>query len=167
MIIEIENAIIGRLVAGFSSVGLKPEVIPFPAKPETWRSTHPKASVLVAYVGTTYGDSMSAGILAQEARAEFDVHVICPSLRHGGAYAYLLAARALLAGYRPAGAGKLTPKRDRFVSRKENRWTYVLTLECAAPTIEAAEDEIAALLRRIIAIDDDTGDITARVEKED
>lgn len=166
MIAEIENAIIARLVAGFAGVGLKPEVIPFPANPETWKSTHPKASVLVAYVGSVYGDSVALDVIAQDGRLEFDVHVVSPSLRHGGAYAYLAASRALLTGYCPAGASKLVPKRERFLGRKGGRWTYALTLECVMPAIEVAEDDIASLLRRIIAVDDDTGEIVNHVPKD-
>ncbi|WP_051340945.1 Gp37 family protein [Azospirillum halopraeferens] len=146
MIPDLETAIVERL--GGAVPGIRVEA--FPEDPASYALKHPRGAVLVGYGRSTYGKPEALGVIAQERRLEFDITVLARNLRqHDGAYAHLEAVRVALTGWRPPGARKLYPLRDRFLGVSNGVWRYVITIATSAVALETAETEQAALLRQI------------------
>ncbi len=164
MILEIETAIVGRLAAAMPGI----RVEAFPEKPEEYTLKHARGAVLVGYGRSAYGKPEALGAIVQERRLEFDITILARDLReHGGAYGYLDAARVALTGFRPAGARKLHPVRDRFLGVRGGVWRYAITMATAAPAMEADEAGQPVLLRRLTLADPLAGpDETTVIEKE-
>jgi len=146
MILDLETALVNRLAAALPML----HVQAYPEQPAAYTLKHPRGAVLVGYGRSAYGDPEASGLIVQTRRMEFDITVISRDLRsHGGAYGYLEAARIALTGWRPEGAGKTVPVRDRFLGVHGGMWRYALTVSLTAVTLETAEPEQSALLRRI------------------
>lgn len=146
MILDIETALVGRLAAALPDI----QVEAYPERPEKYVLKHARGAALIGYGRSVYGDPQAPDVIVQLRQMEFDITILARNLRsHGGAYGYLDAARVALAGWRPAGARKVVPVRDRFIGVKDGVWRYALTVSLAAVTVEVAEPEQAAVLRQI------------------
>lgn len=146
MILDLETALVNRLAAALPML----HVQAYPEQPAAYTLKHPRGAVLVGYGRSAFGDSEASGLIVQARQMEFDITVVSRDLRsHGGAYGYLDAARIALTGWRPEGAGKVVPVRDRFLGVHGGIWRYVLTVSLAAMTMETAEPEQSALLQQI------------------
>lgn len=161
MILDLETAIVERLTASLQGV----RVEAFPDDPASYALKHPRGAVLVGYGRSTYGAPQAMDVIAQERQLEFDITVLARNLRaggaQGGAYAYLDAVRVALTGWRPEGARKMYPLRDRFLGVRDGVWRYAITVATSAVVLETAEAEQAAALQRItlsehLAMGDDT-----------
>ncbi|HYH17503.1 MAG TPA: Gp37 family protein [Azospirillum sp.] len=146
MILDLETAIVGRLTDVLKDI----RVEAYPEDPAGYALKHPRGAVLVGYGRSAYGKPEALDVIAQERRLEFDVTILARNLRqHGGAYGHLDAVRVALTGWRPTGARKLYPVRDRFLGVRDGVWRYAITFATAAMALETAEPEQAAVLQRI------------------
>lgn len=146
MILEIETAIVARLAAALDGV----RVEAFPDNPDAYKLQHARGAVLVGYGRSDYGRPKALDMVAQDRRLEFDVTVLMRNLReHGGAYGALDAVRIALTGFRPAGADKLHPVRERFLAVRDGVWRYAATFATSMPALETAAAEQGPLLRQV------------------
>lgn len=103
-----------------------------PDAPEQYSLIHPRAALLVQYVGSGYTER---GPGAQERRVEIDVHVVGRFI--GGdhsVYTYIDGVLSGLHGFRVSSpAGRMYPVRDRLVARDTDRWQYAVTFAFIAP----------------------------------
>lgn len=152
MIEAIETAIIDRLKASLQGV----LVDGFPEDVKAYeRLPFNKGVVLVAYKGSTFSEPRAMGLLLQDRKLEFQVQLVIKGLRgHRGAYGYLDSIRALLTGFRPAGADPLYPTDEQFSETEEFLWVYGLTFTCNAPHVELAEEQLTPLVSKLTAEDD-------------
>lgn len=169
LISPIEDAIIQRLEELTSKRVL---VEPYPDNPETYEPTHPIGALLVRYTDGDYGDTKSTDLVVQDRDMYFEITLAMWSLRgrQGGIYAYSEAVRIGLTGFKPPNCIlKLTPKNEGFVGRTTNvlknkprrLWQYQITFRTQTMNIEAGEEEIGPLLKRLTLEDnfDETTEI--------
>jgi hypothetical protein len=149
----IETAIIDRLKAKLTDAAIEP----FPDRPAEYQLIHSKGALLVSFSGSVFSEPEATDVIVQDRRMEFDVTVVTKSLRasgaHHGAYALLEAARLTLTGHQIPGCGKISPRREGFLSEKAGTWQYGIRFAMSTKAVEDGENEEVILLKQVTVQD--------------
>ena len=125
------------------------EVTHFPDKPEAYELRHRIGVAMVIYMGSTFGDILDVGHVAQERTMRFAIGVRIRDLGWAfggpasgtspGAYQVLEAIRLALTGFQPStGCTKMAPEREHFLERDKQGgvWVYEMVFMTRTVTVE-------------------------------
>jgi hypothetical protein len=123
----------------------------FPDKAESYKLTHQRGAFLIAYRGSEYGTVEDTGDIVQGRQLSVDIVIETRQLAGAGdgAYTMLELARTALIGFKIPGFTKIAAVRERFLSRVETVWVYVLTISAATVSVAIDETLIGPALERL------------------
>lgn len=134
-ILTVEDAIVAKLSEEIKDI----KIDAFPDDPDNYVKTNKKGAILVQYVGSGYTEPDFPDNIIQFRNPEVMIAVSRRSRRgHQGVYEYLERVRKILTGYQISGCEKMYPRRDRFLSKDGEMWTYgiIFTLSFKATEFE-------------------------------
>lgn len=138
----LEEAIIGRLEDKESGLAKDTAAVgKLPNDIDGYFPKHPAGEVLVQYQRSTFSEPRALNAITQERRMRFAAFVMTRNLHDNkGAKAVMDAVRKSLTGFQPAGAGKIYPVSEEFLSEQSGIWTYrmIFALDATHEEIQAA-----------------------------
>ena len=134
-ILTVEDAVVEKLQEKIKDI----KIDAFPDNPDKYIKTHSKGAILVQYAGSGFSEPEFRDNIIQDRSPEIMVSVSRRSRRgHQGVYEYLDKVRKTLTGFQIPGCHKMYPRRDRFLSKDGEMWTYgmIFTLSFKATEFE-------------------------------
>lgn len=136
MLLAILNDLRAHLRASLSDI----EVDLFPDHPASYRFIHPKAAVLIGYIGADYDKPHDTHAIVQTRRLNFSITIFGRGVHHdAGAIAQMERVRLALAGHRPVHCNKIHLVSERYLSQDGGAWQYELKISTETQSVEAVQ----------------------------
>jgi hypothetical protein len=144
----IEAALLAELQSAMSE---QLRVEGFPDDPDRYRLQHPVGALLIAFGRAKYSKPEMIDAVVQDVELEWYLTLLIRNLRtHTGAYAFLDATRIAITGFQAEGCTKLYCMDQKFLGQGDGVWRYGMTFCHNTTVIEADDDTVDPLLKRLI-----------------
>lgn len=126
------------------------EVDLFPDNPATYRFIHPKAAVLIGYVGADYDEPHDTHSIVQTRKLSFSLTVFGRGVHHdAGAVGVLDRVRQAITGYRPAHCNKIHLINERYLAQDGGAWQYELKVRTETMSVETCQADDRPRMTRL------------------